>query len=94
VGELDLLLLLHAHRERPLSVTDVCDALRCPPRWAQRHLEAMADNGLAARTGSDAYRYSVDDPRLARTVDELVEAARARRGEVVRRIFASRQSTP
>jgi DNA-binding IclR family transcriptional regulator len=94
VGELDLLLLLHAHREQPVSVTDVCAALRCPPRWAERHLETMARNGLATGTDSGAYRYSVEDPQLASTVDELVAAARARRGEVVRRIFASRQSPP
>ena len=48
VGVLELLMLLHAGRDRSWSVAEICAALGCPQAWASAELHAMERAGLIA----------------------------------------------
>jgi DNA-binding IclR family transcriptional regulator len=88
VGELELLMLLHAGRDRSWSVQDVCEALACPPTWAVAQLEAMASDGLLA-PDDGKWRFSPASRELERATAELEEAYRLQSREVVRFVFAT-----
>lgn len=88
VGELELLMLLHAERDRPWGVDDICEALACPPSWAEAQLEAMEDAGLVGRAGSE-WRYAPATAELEQATDALQEAYRLQSRDVVRFVFAT-----
>jgi DNA-binding IclR family transcriptional regulator len=88
VGELELLMLLHAERDRSWSVGDICDALGCPASWATAQLEAMADAGLAQAEGAD-WRFAPSNAELEQATSALQEAYRRQSREVVRFVFAT-----
>ncbi len=69
---------------------DVCDALRCPPRWAAVHLEGMQEGGLLDAAGDSPRRYAFRprDGQLGAAVDDLAEAYSTRTGDVVKLIFS------
>jgi len=88
VGGLELLMLLHAERDRSWSVRDICDALTCPASWAEARLDAMADAGLIQREG-DRWRYAASNTELEQATSALQEAYRLHSREVVRFVFAT-----
>jgi hypothetical protein len=88
VGELDLLVLLHRDPAREWTAAEVCETLRCPPTWAEMHLEALGAAGLAA-VEDGRWRYAPAEPALDRATDALAHAYRTRKAEVVRLVFAA-----
>jgi hypothetical protein len=86
VGALDLLLLLHATRDRVWTADALCARLRCPEPWVQVQLGRLAAAGLVTRTESGLrYRRGA---RFGAAVDELARVTRQDRAAVVRLIFA------
>jgi DNA-binding IclR family transcriptional regulator len=88
VGELELLVMLHAERDRGWSVAEICDALGCPQSWAVAQLEAMARAGLLERTGG-TWHFSPDSAELEEATAALQEAYRLQSREVVRFVFST-----
>ena len=88
VGELELLILLHAERDRSWGVAEICDALGCPPSWAEAQLAAMDDGGLVESAG-DQWRFAPSNQELADATAALQEAYRLQSREVVRYVFAT-----
>ena len=83
-------MLMREDAERWWTADDVCDALRCPPRWAAVHLEGMREGGLVAANGDTPRRYAFrphDEP-LRTAVDDLAEAYSTRTSDVVKLIFS------
>jgi DNA-binding IclR family transcriptional regulator len=71
VGELELLMLLHAERDRSWSVEEICEALACPRSWAIAQLEAMASGGLLEPADGN-WRFAPASPELGRATAALV----------------------
>ena len=88
VGELELLMLLHAESDRSWSVGEICDALGCPPSWAEAQLAAMDEGGLVEGAG-DSWRFAPANTELAEATAALHEAYRLQSREVVRYVFAT-----
>jgi DNA-binding IclR family transcriptional regulator len=88
VGELELLVMLHAERDRGWSVPAICEALGCPPSWAEAQLAAMARAGLLERSGSQ-WRFSPVTAELEQATEALQEAYRLQSREVVRFVFST-----
>jgi DNA-binding IclR family transcriptional regulator len=88
VGELELLMLLHAEQDRSWSVDEICDALACPRSWAVAQLEAMAAAGLLA-SADGRWRFAPTDSELEEATAALQEAYRLQSREVVRFVFAT-----
>jgi DNA-binding IclR family transcriptional regulator len=88
VGELELLILLHAERDRSCGVDEICESLACPRSWAVAQLEAMASAGLLARADSK-WRFAPASTELEHATAGLEEAYRLHSREVVRFVFAT-----
>jgi hypothetical protein len=88
VGELELLVMLYAERDRGWSVAEICEALGCPESWAVAQLEAMARAGLLERTDGN-WRFSPDSSESEAAVAALHDAYRLQSREVVRFVFAT-----
>jgi DNA-binding IclR family transcriptional regulator len=88
VGELELLVMLHAERDRSWSLAEICEALGCPPSWAVAELEAMARAGLLERIDG-AWRFSAATAELEQASDALQEAYRLQSRDVVRFVFST-----
>ena len=88
VGELELLVMLHAERDRGWSVDEICEALGCPPSWAVAELDAMARAGLLERTDGN-WRFSPSTDELEQAVAALQEAYRLQSRDVVRFVFST-----
>lgn len=80
--------MLHAERDRGWNVTEVCEALGCPPSWAVAQLEAMARAGLVEREDGD-WRFSPSNTELEEATAALQEAYRLQSREVVRFVFST-----
>jgi DNA-binding IclR family transcriptional regulator len=85
VGALDLLLLLHAGRDRDWSIAELCEALGCPASWARARLQRLDGLGLVM-TVDGRHRFR-RDPTLGPDVDELARVCRTDRAAVTRLIF-------
>jgi predicted transcriptional regulator len=88
VGGLELLMLLHAERDRAWRVDEICDALGCPTNWAMAQLDAMNDAGLVEVTG-DEWRFAPASAQLEQATDALQDAYRLQSRDVVRFVFAT-----
>jgi hypothetical protein len=88
VGELELLMLLHAERDRSWRVDEICEALGCPRSWAITQLEAMAGAGLLQPDDGE-WRFAAASPELEHATEALQEAYRLHSREVVRFVFAT-----
>jgi hypothetical protein len=88
VGELELLMLLHAERDRWWSMDEICDALGCPRSWAEAQLAAMDDAGLI-ETAEAHSRFAPSSSELEHATAALEEAYRLQSREVVRFVFAT-----
>jgi hypothetical protein len=88
VGELELLVMLHAERDRSWNVPDICEALGCPPSWADAQLEAMARAGLLECTDGK-WRFSPATRELEQGTEALQDAYRLQSRDVVRFVFST-----
>lgn len=88
VGELDLLVLLHAERDRTWSEEEICVALGCPPSWAAAQLKRMERAGFVRHDG-DRWRFAAATPELEKATEEVGDAYRRHRRDVVRFVFAT-----
>lgn len=88
VGTLELLLLLHAERDRSWAPEEICDALQCPRRWALTQLEAMVRGGLLEPDDGE-WRFAPASDELERATAALQEAYRRDSRAVVRFVFAT-----
>jgi hypothetical protein len=88
VGELELLIMLHAERDRSWSVDEICEALACPQSWAVAQLEAMASGGLLAPVDGE-WRFAPASSELEEATAALEEAYRLQSRDVVRFVFAT-----
>jgi DNA-binding IclR family transcriptional regulator len=86
VGALELLLMLHAGRDRLWSAEEICRELRCPPGWPPAELAAMAAAGLVEADG-DRWRFRPASEELERATDALAAAYRTRARDDVRLVF-------
>jgi hypothetical protein len=87
VGALDLLLLLHAGRDRDWSLDELCTALRCPAPWAEGQLRDFIVIDLAREVADGRYRYERGRQHGA-AVDAIARACRHDRAAVTRLVFA------
>jgi hypothetical protein len=87
VGTLDLLLLVHARRDRDWSVQELCDNLRCPDSWAADQIARLQALELLVEVEPQRYRFK-RGRRHGAAVDEIARACRRDRAEVTRAIFA------
>jgi hypothetical protein len=88
VGELELLVMLHAERDRGWSVAAICEALGCPKSWAVAQLAAMARAGLLERTDGK-WHFSPESAELEQATAALQEAYRLQSRDVVRFVFST-----
>jgi hypothetical protein len=88
VGELELLIMLHAGRDRSWGVDEICEALACPHSWAVAQLEAMEGAGLLA-SADGRWRFAPADFELEEATAALEEAYRLQSREVLRFVFAT-----
>ena len=87
VGALDLLLLVHAGRDRDWSADELCDALRCPTAWVAEQIRRLEKAELLTEVADGRYRYR-RGRRYGPAVDEIARAFRRDRAGLTRRIFA------
>lgn len=87
-AQLEVLLLLHRHRDRPWSATAVGRELRIDPEQAGWALSRLADDGLLTGGEDSGYRF---EPRLRRkehAVDALANLYPTYRVAIVSLIFS------
>lgn len=87
VGALDLLLLMHAGRDRDFSQAELCERLRCPESWAADQIARLQSGQMVAEVAEGLYRYR-RGPEYGVAVDEIARACRRDRAAVTRLIFA------
>jgi DNA-binding IclR family transcriptional regulator len=88
VGELELLMLLWAERDRSWSVEEICEALACPRSWADAQLDVMTSAGLI--TPADGrWRFAPASAELETATAALEESYRLHSREVVQFVFAT-----
>ncbi|HEU0014126.1 MAG TPA: hypothetical protein VFQ45_10605 [Longimicrobium sp.] len=92
--QLDLLLLLHRDAERAWSPAAAAEAVYSVPASSERRLQALAEQGLAARGAGGAYAYAPRDPGLAETVDALAQAYRSNRAGVITTVLERQTADP
>lgn len=94
IGQLEILLLLRAHRRRSWSADQVSQELRSNATAAEERLRGLQDAGLVAPVaGADrCYRYQPDTPGLDDLVSRLAECYRDYRLRVIERLFQKRQA--
>ena len=88
VGELDLLVLLHAERQLSWSAEEICAELGCPPGWAAAQLSAMERAGLVRRD-ANRWRFAAETAALEQATEDISEAYRLHTRELVRFVFAT-----
>jgi hypothetical protein len=92
VGELDLLMLLHAQSDRIWTAEDVSATLGAPVAWAATQLQRLEAAGLLV--GDDNGWRSRPQPAAQRdALDALDALHRTRRRDLVRYVFAQKPGT-
>jgi DNA-binding IclR family transcriptional regulator len=88
VGELELLMLLRAERDRSWRVDEICEGLDCPRSWAVAQLGAMTSAGLLDAADGE-WRFAPATSELEHATAALEEAYRRQSRDVVRFVFAT-----
>jgi hypothetical protein len=89
VVQLEILLLLHAQPDKQFGAADIATQLRIDSAWADAQLAQLCRRGLVTSSGQPViYHYGPADPRLGRSVDELIKAYADRRVSVISLIFS------
>lgn len=91
IERLDVLLLMHRHRERWCAADALSVELRMPVDHAERHLERLCAINLLEVKIADTvlYRYQPGTAWLAACVDEIARAHFAGRDSVLSQVTAS-----
>jgi hypothetical protein len=92
VGELDLLMLLHAQGDRAWTGEEVSAALGSPVAWASLQLQRLEGAGLLTRENG-GWRSRPRTGAQRDTLDALAELHRTRRRDLVRFVFAQKPGT-
>jgi hypothetical protein len=92
VGELDLLMLLHAQRDRTWTAEEVCAALGAPAPWAILRLQTLQAAGLVAQDAG-GWRTRSRTTEQRDTLDALAVLYRTRRRELVQYVFAQKPAS-
>lgn len=87
VEELEILLLLHEHKDREWTAAEINVVLRSQEASIAKWLAALAMLGLAV-TADARYRFAPKTEELAREVSALAEAYCMRRIKVIEFIFS------
>ena len=90
VEQLEVLLLLHSHKQKEWSAREASQELRINQDSAKVRLADLHSRGLlAVRESSDPlYRYQPQKPNFAQTVDDLAKAYPEYRVTVINLIFS------
>ncbi len=89
VEQLEVLLLLHDHRDRDWSAGDVAAELRTNQQSTATRLADLTARGLVAEgSARDRYRFAPRTDDLAAAVDGLAREYAVRRVSVITSIFA------
>lgn len=87
IEQLEILLLLFAHRERAWTAQAVSDELRGNPASAAGRLDELCADGLLSASGDPrAYRYAASG-EIDRAIAGLADAYRDFRLRVIERVF-------
>ena len=86
VEQVDILLLLSAHRERDWTIDEISDQLRSSARSVGLRLGSLVAHGLAARSGM-SFRYAAS-PSDDALVQRLARVYEERRSAVINGIFS------
>jgi hypothetical protein len=89
LAQLEILLLLRAHRERAFHPREVTFELRLGPDSAAQRLAGLQAQGLVVAEG-ERFRFQPDGVEKERAVDELALCYARRKVSVIERIFAPR----
>ena len=96
VEELEVLLLLRAHRDRSWTPGEVSTHRRSTKDSAARRLGELHSRGLVAlvgETNAPAYGYCPESELLEQRIDRLAEAYAERPHAVIRLIFSRKPPT-
>ncbi len=90
VEQLEVLLLLHRHKEREWSAEAVAKELYVDPGAAAKRLEEFTSNGFLSRRGegSPNYRFSASGT-VDRTIADVAQCYRERRVSMINLIFSN-----
>ncbi len=89
VIQLEVLLLLHAHRERTYTPTELGRELRVNADWVEEQVQTLVSNGVLVSVGESPRRYQYN-PRtreLGEATDDLARVYEERRVSVITLIF-------
>lgn len=91
VGQLEVLLALHAEPKRGWTVHEVSDRLRTSEAAAAEQLHQLESHDLANRVGDSpaTYQYAPRDEETARAVRDTADAYARRRVSVISLIYAN-----
>ena len=87
VEELEILLMLHEHKDRDWGPAEINRHLRSQEASIAKWLEALVALGLASHAGG-RYRFAPASDTLAQETTALAEAFRERRLKVIEFIFS------
>lgn len=92
VGQLEILLLLHASEGKDLTVRQINERLRSNPSSVQSRLDTLESHGLVASRSAEErlYRFEPKAQENARTVEHLARYYSDFRVRVIDWIFAPR----
>jgi hypothetical protein len=90
VLQLEVLLLLFAHRARQFTANDISNELRIDPNWVAGQLSRMCAMGILiciTQANVMTYQYQPAKPHVDATITGLADAYAQRRVSVVSLIF-------
>ena len=94
VGALELLMLLRNAHGRGRTLAEICEALRCPERWAALQLRRLAETGLVESDREHRFAYRPATAALNDAVSELARLWDDDRGSVTSRMLVARPPAP
>lgn len=92
VGQLEILLLLHASPEVSFTPAQINDRLQSNLTWVEQRLASLAAHGLAVLESSlpAKYRYAPESEEMARAVSRLADIYLSYRVRVIDTIYSPR----
>jgi hypothetical protein len=89
VIQLEVLLLLHAHRARSYAPAELGRELRVNADWVEAQVQTLVNNGVLVSVGESPrrYQYQPRTSQLAEAVDDLARVYQERRVSLITLIF-------
>lgn len=89
VAQLEILLLVHRSRGRPVTAAAAAEEIRIDVAWAHRELERLRAAGVVnTDAGEGEYGYAPNAPEVNATIEDLAKAYKTHRVSVITAIFA------